>query len=118
MHQVLLHPHFELVVEQFAQQLNGQVLLRHALTSARNSSDRMEISGFFRPAAAKMSMTWSLAATARERIWRMAWSMSSAASFAIHGGLDQRGADGLEEGDIVPDGEGALVRDGQGKGQR
>ena len=41
------------------------------LTSARNSSDRMEMSGFFNPAAAKMSTTSSLA-TAREIICRMA----------------------------------------------
>src|SRR5256884_566956 len=38
-------------------------------TSARNSSDRIEMSGFFNPAAAKMSTTSSLA-TAREMICR------------------------------------------------
>ena len=48
-----------------------------ALTSARNSSDRMEMSGFFSPAAAKMSITSSGAATAFDTNCRMAWSSSS-----------------------------------------
>ena len=45
-------------------------------TSARNSSERIEMSGFFRPAAAKMSTT-SSEATALETICRIAWSSSS-----------------------------------------
>ena len=45
-------------------------------TSARNSSERIEMSGFSRPAAAKMSTTPS-EATARETIWRIAMSSSS-----------------------------------------
>ena len=40
-------------------------------TSARNSSERIERSGFSNPAAAKMSITPS-GATARETIWRTA----------------------------------------------
>ena len=44
-------------------------------TSARNSSERIEMSGFSSPAASKMSTTPS-GATAREMIWRTAWSMS------------------------------------------
>ncbi len=45
-------------------------------TSARNSSERIERSGFLSPAAAKMS-TISSDTTAFEIIWRMAWSSSS-----------------------------------------
>ena len=40
-------------------------------TSSMNSSERIEMSGFSRPAAAKMSITPS-DATAREMIWRTA----------------------------------------------
>ena len=45
-------------------------------TSAKNSSERIEMSGFLRPAAAKMSTT-SSEATAPETICRMACSISS-----------------------------------------
>ena len=44
--------------------------------SARNSSERIEMSGFLNPAAAKMSMT-SSDATALDTIWRIACSICS-----------------------------------------
>jgi len=45
-------------------------------TSARNSSERIEMPGFFKPAAAWRATTRS-GAMSRELICRMAWSSSS-----------------------------------------
>ena len=52
--------------EQLAQQLDGEVRCGMSRTSARNSSERIEMSGFFSPAAAKMSMTSSDATALRD----------------------------------------------------
>jgi len=67
--------------------------------SARNSSERMEISDFNRPAALKISMT-------------SAWSSSSG------GGLYDAGAHDLEKSNIIPDDQDFFVRHGQSKGLR
>ena len=60
------------------------------------------MSGFSRPAAAKMSTTPS-AATARETICRMAWSSSSSVSRLARRALHERRLHRLEEGDVVAD---------------
>ena len=98
----------DLVVQQLAQQLQGQVLVRQAATSARNSSERIEISGFFSPAAAKMSITRS-DEMALDTSWRIAWSRSSA-DLAPSAHLGQPGPHGLEEPDLVADRQGLVVR--------
>ena len=75
------------------------------------------MSGFFSPAAAKMSITPS-EATAFETSWRTAGSSSSARLAPRPACLGQAGADGLEEADLVADRQGVVVRDGQGEGLR
>ena len=61
----------------FRSSSNARFRCGRARTSARNSSERIEMSGFFSPAAAKMSTTWS-DETAFETSCRTAWSRSSA----------------------------------------
>ena len=72
------------------------------------------MSGFFRPAAAKMSIT-SSETTACETIWRMAWSRSSSDLPLAGRALGQDRAHGLEEADIVANAQGLVVRHGQRK---
>ena len=60
------------------------------------------MSGFFRPAAAKMSTT-SSETTALETICRIAWSSSSSVLRSPGSALRQHGAHRLEEADVVAD---------------
>ena len=66
------------------------------------------------PAAAKMSITPS-EATAREMIWRTAWSNSSSGPRSIDGALGQRRSNGLEEADIIGYARCLFVGNGEGK---
>ncbi len=67
------------------------------------------MSGFFSPAAAKMSMTPS-EATALEMIWRIAWSRSSSVLRSPGATLGEHGPHRLEEADVVADAQRLVVR--------
>ncbi len=85
-------------------------------TSARNSSERIEISGVLMPAAARMS-TISVETTARiEQICWMAKSRGRPDSLPASLRLGQRGAHGLEEADLVADRAGLVAGGGQREG--
>ena len=75
------------------------------------------MSGFLRPAAAKMSTT-SSETTAREMICRMAWSSSSSVLRLAGRALGQHRAHRLEEADVVADAQRLRVRHRQGEGLR
>ena len=107
----------QLAVSSFCSSSTARLRRCMPRTSARNSSARMETSGLSRPAAAKMSSTPS-GATARETICRTAWSTLLVGPALGGGALGQRGADGLEERDVVTDAHGLGVRHREGEGRR
>ena len=73
------------------------------------------MSGFFSPAAAKMSMT-SSAAIARETIWRIGVVQLLAPAVARRRrAFASAGPHRLEEADIVADRQRLVVRHGQGE---
>ena len=70
--------HFQRVVAFFCNNSTARLRCGKCWTSARNSSDKIEMSGFFNPAASKMSMTLS-EEMARETICRTTKSNFSGA---------------------------------------
>ena len=83
-----------------------------SFTSARNSLDRIDISGLARPAASKMSTT-PPDTTARETIWRTAKSRSSSDRAAPGARLAKAAPYRLEEGHIVANPQSVVVRHSQ-----
>src|SRR5690606_36004525 len=87
---------------------NARFFFSICWTSARNSSERMEMSGLFSPAACRMS-TISVETTARLTICWMASSRSCRVTPEPAPLLARAAPDGLEETDFLADGS-RLVR--------
>ena len=103
LNQVLPGAELILIVEQFAAGVPGPGYAGAGGTSARNSSERMEMSGFFNPAAAKMSMTSSGSDGTRDDLPNgMIHGHRRRAPIA--GGLDDGRANCLKEANIIADG--------------